>query len=119
MIVFNVITLSRGRPVAVKRNVSGLARLLLISAVAVACRPSDSPPHESDAVLENADVNLDGLDAAMAKARAALAEIENRKPDPAAASADLIEGIVNEDPQLIGESLEQLSHSLPKQDRDH
>jgi hypothetical protein len=88
--------------------------LALAALALVACSHTEASAPIPDAPADRVVIAHGDTDAAIANARAVFAELETHKTDYAAAGADLIEGIANEDPQLIGAAVAELARSLPK-----
>ncbi len=79
-----------------------------------ACDSSQPIAPISSSSAGNVVIQKGDTAAAIANARAALAELDMQQQDQAAIGADLLEGIYNEDPRLIGIALTRLAKSLPK-----
>ena len=96
-------------------SVRRFAAACILCTMIVACSRTEPTPPISDnsasrlLVVEHADT-----DTAVANARAVLAEFEKREVDYAKLGADLIEGIDNEDPRMIGAAVNGLARQLPR-----
>lgn len=95
-------------------SIAALIATALIACGTAACTHSEPAAPISDATPAEVVIGKGDIDAAIANARAALAELDTSKPDNAAVAADLLEGIFNEDPRLIGAALEQLAKNFPR-----
>ncbi len=80
----------------------------------VACDSSQPMPPTTDSSSGAVVIQKGDTAAAIANARAALAELDMQQQDQAAIGAALLEGIYNEDPAQIGIALTRLAKSLPK-----
>ncbi len=101
----------------VNRLTQNLALASCLCAVFLACdRAAPAAPILRDS-SGNAVIQKGDTAAAIANARAALAELDMQQQDQAAIGADLLEGIYNEDPAQIGSALSRLAKSFPKQDQ--
>lgn len=86
---------------------------LIATALIAACSRSEPAPPISNSSAGSVVIGKGDTDAAIANVRAVLAEMETHQVDYAAVGADLLEGILNEDPRLIGTALTRLAKSLP------
>lgn len=80
-----------------------------------ACDSSESTAPITSSSTGTVVIQKGDTAAAIANARAALAELDMQQQDQAAIGADLLEGIYNEDPAQIGVALTRFAKSFPKQ----
>ena len=87
--------------------------ICLCAALAACTREAPTAPILQDS-SGNTVIQKGDTTAAIAHARAVLAELDMQQQDQAAIGADLLEGIYNEDPQQIGVALTRFAKSFPK-----